>query len=638
MTSAAPPAHSRRAGIYFSAALLVVAALAAWANSFRGPFVLDDLPAIAENPTLQNFRTAFSPPGDGQTVSGRPLVNFSFALNYAAHGFDVRGYHALNLAIHALAALALFGVVRRTLRSASLAARFGAEATPLAFAIAAWWLLHPLQTEAVTYISQRAESLAGLWLLLTLYAAMRGADSPTPARWHALSWGACLAGMASKEIMYAAPVLVWLHDRTFSAGSFRAALTRRPGFYFSLATTWLLLAWLVKTTGNRGATVGFDLGITPWRYLLTQCEALTHYLRLVLWPTPLVLDYGVSTVAALSAVWLRGALLVALFGLTVVALVRRPALGFLGAWFFLLLAPSSSVLPVATQTMAEHRMYLPLATVITAGALALWSMAGWKNFAALLAIAVALGALTARRNLDYRAAIAIWQDTIAKRPENFRAFGELANALFHDQQTAAALAAYEHALRLNGNYPKAHHNYAGALASVGRLDEAAQQFEIALAQSPTLPEAYYGLGNVRREQGRKAEALACYERALQLRPTFALAHNNAANLLVEFGRTDEALAHYAAAVRAQPNFSDAEYNWGNTLAFSGHLAEALPHYENALRLAPDYAAARENYGVALTMLGRVADGIRELETAQRLAPDRESIRTNLATARARLGK
>ena len=254
MTPADRPANLTRAGIYFSAALLVVAALAAWANSFHGPFVLDDLPAIDENATIRTLApaTVFAPPGDGQTVSGRPLVNFSFALNWAAGGVEVRSYHALNLAIHALAALALFGVVRRTLRSASLAEKFGDDATPLAFAIAALWMLHPLQTEAVTYLSQRAESLAGLWLLLTLYAAIRGAESPSPMRWHGLAFVACLLGMASKEIMYAAPLLVWLHDRTFFAGTFRAALRRRPWFYASLAATWLLLAWLVKQTGNRG--------------------------------------------------------------------------------------------------------------------------------------------------------------------------------------------------------------------------------------------------------------------------------------------------------------------------------------------------------------------------------------------------
>ena len=258
------PPDSSRAGIFVAAALLTAAALVAWANSFRGPFIFDDLPAIVENATIRTLALpiALAPPHSGQPAGGRPLVNFSFALNWALGGTDVRGYHALNLAIHVLAALTLFGVVRRTLRSRPLAAKFAADATPLAFAVAALWTLHPLQTESVTYISQRAESLAGLFLLLTLYASIRGVDSRTPARWHALAVITCLLGMATKEVMYAAPLLVLLYDRIFFARTFREALRRRPWFYSGLAATWLLLGWLVTQAGNRGATAGFGLGIT----------------------------------------------------------------------------------------------------------------------------------------------------------------------------------------------------------------------------------------------------------------------------------------------------------------------------------------------------------------------------------------
>src|SRR5207244_11639066 len=237
-----PAPNSSRAGSFGAAALLTAAALAAWANSFRGPFIFDDLPAILENATIRTLAlpSTFAPPGTGQPANGRPLVNFSFAMNWAVGGADVRGYHMLNLAIHALAALALFGVVRRTLRSRPLAAKFAADATPLAFVLAALWVLQPLQTESVTYNSQRAESLAGLCLLLTLYASIRGADSPTPLSWHALAVVVCLLGMAAKEVMYAAPLLVLLHDRTFFAGTFREALRRRPWFYAGLAATWVL--------------------------------------------------------------------------------------------------------------------------------------------------------------------------------------------------------------------------------------------------------------------------------------------------------------------------------------------------------------------------------------------------------------
>src|SRR5213080_5076337 len=152
-----PPPDSRRAGIFVAAAVLTAAALAAWANSFRGPFILDDLPAIVENATIRTLALpiVLTPPRSGQPAGGRPLVNFSFALNWAVGGADVRGYHVLNLAIHTLAALALFGVVRRTLRSRPLAAKFGTDATPLAFALAALWMLHPLHRVGNLYFTTR---------------------------------------------------------------------------------------------------------------------------------------------------------------------------------------------------------------------------------------------------------------------------------------------------------------------------------------------------------------------------------------------------------------------------------------------------------------------------------------------------
>jgi tetratricopeptide (TPR) repeat protein len=634
------PRNSSHLGIFVAAALLIAAALAAWANSFRGPFVFDDLPAIVENATIRTLAlpSALAPPHTGQPANGRPLVNFSFALNWAVGAADVRGYHVLNLAIHTLAALALFGVVRRTLRSRALAARFAADATPLAFALAALWMLHPLQTESVTYISQRAEALAGLCLLLTLYASIRGAESPTPMRWHALAVVTCLLGMATKEVMYAAPLLVMLYDRTFLSRTFREALRRRPLFYAALAMTWLLLGLLVKQAGNRGATAGFGLGITPWHYLLTQCGAIIHYVRLVFWPDPLVLDYGIVTTKSLAEVWPQAALLLALFGATLIALARFPTWGFLGAWFFLLLAPTSSVLPLATQTVAEHRMYLPLAAIIAAIVVGMWHVLGRCSVIVFVAIAIAFGALTARRNIDYRSAISIWQDNIAKRPDSPRPYGELASALSNAGRIPEALAAYETAVRLLPNYPKVRHNYGVALAATGRLDEAATQFELALAQLPTLADAHYELGNVRHEQGRNVEALGCYEAAMRLRPDFALAHNNAANILTIFDRTDEALAHYASAVRADRNLPDAQYNWANSLAHIGRFAEAVPHYEAALQLAPALVSAHENLGIALFNLGRYADAVRELEIAQSLAPDSESIRANLATARARAAR
>jgi len=625
--------------------LLMLAVLLAWSNSFHGPFVLDDLPAIAENASIRTWRTAFNPPNDGQTVTGRPLVNLSFALNHALAGPDplakdplsgkdgdqVFGYHALNLAIHLGAALVLFGLVRRTLAGPVLRAQWADLATPLAFAIALLWAVHPLQTGAVTYIAQRAESLCALLYLLTLWCLARGAESARPWRWLALGVAACLCGMASKEVMVSAPLLALLYDRTFLTGSFKAALKRRWLFYLALAMTWELLVALVLHSGNRGQTAGFNLGsdpdLTSWHYLLRQCEGIVQYLRLSAWPRPLISDYGFDVVKDPAQVWPQGLLLLALFAATLWALWRRPAWGFLGVWFFAILAPSSSFIPVGTETAAEHRMYLPLAAVMAAvvlGAQALARRLGRAGLATLagmgMVAAVALGAVTHQRNETYQSLLALWRDVVAKRPQNARAHQELALALYKAGQAEASLPESQAALRLQPNYPTALNNYATALLALNRLPEAATVFAEAVRQKPDLAEAHLGLGNALANQGRLAEAIPHFATAAQLKPAMLIARTNLAKALGATGQTAEAVAQFQALLREQPGYFEAHFNYGNLLNSLGRLPEAVAEFSAAVQLQPADANAQLYLGVALYNSGRKAEALPHLETGVRLAP------------------
>ena len=182
--------------------LVIVAGLLAYHNSFTGPFIFDDTFSIKENPTIRHLWPiwqSLSPPHrGGLAVEGRPVINLSVAINYALGGYAVWGYHAFNLMVHILAGLTLFGLVRRTLVQPRLRERFGSVANELALATAVLWVVHPLQTESVTYIIQRAESIMGLFYLLTLYCFVRGVESRRRGLWSGLSVTACALGMASK--------------------------------------------------------------------------------------------------------------------------------------------------------------------------------------------------------------------------------------------------------------------------------------------------------------------------------------------------------------------------------------------------------------------------------------------------------
>jgi hypothetical protein len=209
-----PPSSSVSgwAGV-LAGAVLVLAALAAYHNSFSGPLIWDDLFSITDNPTIRHWSSALSPPND-VGVGGRPTSNLTLALNYALGGTEVWGYHAFNLLIHTIAGLTLLGLMGRTLQRPALSERFGAAALPLALAVAVIWTVHPLQTEAVTYITQRYESLMGLFYLLTLYCFVRSVESAAPAKWQLLSVVAGLLGVLSKEIIVSAPVMVLLYVRS----------------------------------------------------------------------------------------------------------------------------------------------------------------------------------------------------------------------------------------------------------------------------------------------------------------------------------------------------------------------------------------------------------------------------------------
>ena len=565
---------------------------------------------------------------------GRPLLRVSLWINYALGGQEVRGYHVLNLMLHILAAWTLWGLARRMLESPCLRDRYGKEAWGLALAIALLWTVHPLQTESVTYVVQRTEILGGWFYLLTLYSVVRSASA---AGWRVSAWSvaavaSCLLGMASKEIVATAPLLALALDRVFFAPSWKRLWQLRRGLYAALACTWIFQAMLVMASSGRKGTVGFGLGMHWWEYALTQPYYLCRYLALSVWPSALTLDYGSYLSRSVGEVAPYAAVVLLLLALTFVGLWRNPPMGFCGLWFFLILAPTSSVVPIATQTGAEHRMYLPLAGLIglgVVGGYTLWRRA-WRELpgrlraGSVLVLAVgvtALGARTVARNEEYRSEVSIWQTVVDRWPINPRAHNYLGSALADAGRTSEAIAQYQEALRLKPDYAEAHNNLGSALADAGRAPEAIAQYEAALRLKPDLVEAHNNLGVALADAGRTSEAIAQFEEALRLKPDYAEAHNNLGLALANAGQAPEAIAQYEAAVGLKPDYAEAHNNLGVALADASRAPEAIAQYQEALRLKPDDAEAHYNLGMALVNTGRTSEAIAQYEEALRLKPD-----------------
>jgi Flp pilus assembly protein TadD len=627
LNSSAPAGPS--APIWILLVLLVAAAAWAYSTSFAGVLVLDDVRAIVRNPTIRTLRplsTPLSPPA-ASTVAGRPVANFTFALNFALAPADARevftpedpgaasgsadrflrniwGYHFLNLVIHLAAGLVLFGIVRRTLSNDRLRARFGASATWLAFAVAMLWLVHPLQTAAVTYVVQRVESLMGLFYLLTLYCAIRAGAAPRARGWTAAAIMSCALGMATKEVMVTAPIAVGLWHWVF--GNETARRSRWP-LLAGLGATWVIFGVLVWHE-HRGPSIEFS-GEMAWRYLLTQAEVITHYLRLSVVPSPLVFLYTWPIATSLADVAVAAAFVAILVALVAVGIVRRSPLGFAGAWFFLILAPTSSVVPIVTEVAAEHRMYLPLAAVVAFVAIGLYAI-GRRLLAkvvsnprtlertgvlvsALLTVVIAasLATATRARNRDYWSAERLWRDTVSKQPENRRARVACGDALSRAGRFAEAEAQYTIAVGLDPGDPAALVGLGGAQAAQDRLDEAIPNFERALASRPDDVDAHRLLGLAYAARRQDDRAIVHLERALEVQADEPVLLGQLAAILAD--SRDTSLRNSARAVdlaeRAVRLTSRRDAMALETLAVAqaaaGHLVDAASATVEALRLA-----------------------------------------------------
>jgi Flp pilus assembly protein TadD len=330
-------------------------------------------------------------------------------------------------------------------------------------------------------------------------------------------------------------------------------------------------------------------------YAATQAGFVIHYLRLAAWPTPLVFDYGTETAQSTGEILPFAIAIAILAAATIWALWHRPGLGFLGLWFFAILAPTSSVIPVSTQVAAEHRMYLPLAAVIVLvvlGAHALWSsISRGANLTAPIAltavVAVVFGWLTYQRNEVYRSAESIWADTVRHCPRNYRAQVQLGLPLIARGKFDEAIAHYRQALEINPDYAVAHYNLGDLLLRQGEVDKAISHLKKALEADPDYADANVRLGDALAQKGEFGEAFNCYEEVLQKRPDHADARAGLALQLARRGKIDDAIALLRKAVENDPNLFRARVNLGLYLTSRGALDEAIAHYRKALEIEPN---------------------------------------------------
>ncbi|MCE5278624.1 MAG: tetratricopeptide repeat protein [Planctomycetaceae bacterium] len=574
------------------------------------------------------------------------------------------------MAIHLAAGLLLFGLVRRTLSLPQFRVR-GNKAVWLAGAAGLLWTLHPLHTASVTYIIQRAESLVGMLLLLTVYCCARGMHSARRSlAWYAAGVVGCALGMLSKESMAVAPLIVLLYDRTFISNSFRAALRQRRGLYSALGATWGLIAAMIFLTLSDTAQ-GF--GADSLTYLMTQPGVILYYLWLSVWPSPLLADYAWPAAGALKAV-MCGAAIAFLLYLTIWALRRHSWAGFLGAWFFLTLAPSSSFV-VLLQNVQLQRMYLPLAAVVVLIVTGVWyglrrlrigrEGVGATPVVLCVAAAATLGWLTYDRNARYHDATSFWQENVDRCAESYRAWTSLGISFSEEKRFDEAIGAFGKAVALTDRSALALQNLAVAYRKAGRLSDSVACCNEGIAKAPKDPELRYNLAEALAERGDYAEAATHYRRAVELKPTHANAWEKLAAVCVKSGQLQEAVEPLKKLIELSALDPQGYYNLGAVLLKLGRTEEgcrllqqaltlkggdqpqvhgvlglamarqkrfdeAVVHLQRAIELRPDYVEARDHLAAIWVLQGRLAEAAAQYERVVDLQPDSPAAMNNLA--------
>ena len=637
-----PEGHGSRRWPFtlLAVAVLVAAGIVVYLNSFEGRFVFDDHYNIRNNPDLRSawppWRIMFTP-----SFASRPIVGLTLALNYAADGVNVRGYHTVNLAIHILAALLLFGVIRRTLRTESLRDRFGGAADGLALAAALLWLVHPIQTQSVTYIIQRCTSLAALFYLLMLYTLLRGAGSSRHAWWYGVSVLACLLAMGSKQSAVTAPAVAFLYDRTFLAGSFGQALRRRWVLYAGLVATWLMLTPYFLER----AAVSSDVWLpTPWEYARSQFGVVTHYLRLAVFPTGLTLDYQWPVAQTVGEVLPPALFIAALIGLVTWAFLRPVrglhgrgirAAGFVGVAFFAILSPTSSFVPIEDLAF-EQRMYLALAPVLTLAVVGLYlvaqQFAAWSRVAprfrraaltalpaaVVVAAAGVLGWMTLCRNEAYHSGVELWQDTVAKQGDNPRAHNNLGVALYRSDRPEQAIKAFEKAIALSPTFPDPWNNMGVIYMKRGDCDLAIASFSRAIELNRRYVPAYINRGLMYIEKRNYYAAIADFTQALSYSPQCAEAYSNRGYVRQLLGHLDQAIWNYSRAIEIQPDLAQAYNGRGNANLLQDDLGHAIDDYNKAIEIDPSYVPAYNNRAFAFYKLKQFDKAWADLATCRKL--------------------
>jgi protein O-mannosyl-transferase len=475
------------------------------------------------------------------------------------------------------------------------------------------------------------------------------------AAWFSLALIACLAGMASKEVMVSAPCMVLLFERTFITASFAKALRQSWPLYVGLAATWMLLL-VVSLRTSYGVSAGFAAGVPAMDWWLTQAEVFLMYLKLSFWPWPLLIHYDLPSLTTLGQAWMFVLPVLALGSVTLVLLWRNHPAGYLCTAILVILAPTS-LIPIPLEMAAERCMYLPLSALLILVVVGGYQLTQWAVSAAksgsnaslassvwiVIAAATVLAALTclglsAKRLSSYKSEIVLWQEVLRQQPNSFIAHNNLGLLLANAGRIPESIGQLQAAIKIEPDYLPALVNLGIAYSSSGRLPEAIQAFQSALRVDPDCFSAYDNLGVALLRMGRFAEAVESLKQALHLSPSSSETRVNLGTALISIGRSEDAIREFEAVLTVDPDNILVLVNSSVPLSKVGRMPEAIENLRHALRLQPGNLNARTNLGLYLATMEKDAEAMEHFRAVLERNPNDANVQFQYAILMLKAGR
>lgn len=601
-----------RSGIFFL--VLLSWGVIIYSNSFQASFQFDDRPQILQSVAV---RFLFRPKLIWESFASRFLTYWTFALNYQIGRWQVFGYHVFNFGIHVLASFMVYLLLRVTFLTPALRGNSAARHRDR-FAILAslLFLCHPIQTQAVTYIVQRAASMATLFYLATVYLTAKARLS---GKWifYSLALVSACAATFSKEISYTLPFALLLYEVCFF-GIRKKEIGERL-IYYSLFFLPLAVAYVTIYHGrvlSNGilSVINIESDASHGEYALTQLNVIRTYLRLLFVPLNQNADYDYAIAKSLfePQTFLSLLLFTGLLFTGIKSFSRHRLISFGIFWFILTLSMESSIVRIK-DVIFEHRLYLPMFGFVTALMSTAFLLIRNKNLLLIgsVLVTLVLSVMTFQRNRVWKDELTLWQDVVQKSPNKPRAYGNLGYAYYRLGKLAEAREYMWKALEMKPDYPEAHYIMAGILEKEKKESETFEQYVEALRLKPDYVDAWVDVGNILKNAGKLAEAVSHYLKALKINPNSERAHYHLGQTLVRLGDFDQAIWHYMIILELDPEITEAHRGLAVAFALRGEFEKAIEHYREALKMNPEDGATRENMEILQEIEGQSQEKKRE---------------------------